>query len=112
MRAHGVSSFPDSAVSVTDGEVELNVPLAIKSEPQFAAASRACRGDLPGGVTAAKPSEKIQEQLKFAKCMRSHGIAGFPDPMRGGGFDIRGNTNSAQFTAAETVCEKQAPGLS
>jgi hypothetical protein len=111
MRAHGVSDFPDSAVSASGGRVEFHIPSGIKREPRFPSASRACQGDLPGGVSPAKPSESIQEELKLARCMRSHGIADFPDPMRGGGFDIPGNTDSSRFEAVERACET-GPGPS
>ena len=105
MRAHGVSNFPDSAISVNDGQVEFNIPLSIKGEPQFQSASRACSTDLPGGGASAKPSANVQEELEFASCMRAHGITDFPDPLPGGGFNIPGNTNTPQFEAAENACQ-------
>jgi hypothetical protein len=105
MRAHGVSDFPDSAISVGNGNVEFNIPLAVKNEPQFASASRACSPDLPGGGASAKPSENVQQELEFANCMRTHGITDFPDPLPSGGFDIPGNTNTPQFEAAQNACQ-------
>lgn len=105
MRSHGMSNFPDSAVSVSNGNVEFNIPLSVKSEPQFASASRACSRDLPGGGASAKPSENVQQELEFAKCMRADGITDFPDPLPGGGFNIPGNTNTPQFEAAENACQ-------
>jgi hypothetical protein len=108
MRADGVRNFPDSAISVNDGQVEFDVPGYLKSEPQFPAASRACQRDLPGGVVSAK-HVNLHEQLEFARCMRSHGITDFPDPMPGGGWDIPGDTNSPQFVAAAHAC--QATGI-
>jgi hypothetical protein len=107
MRAHGVANFPDSAVSINDGHVEFNIPLSIKSEPQFQSASRACSKDLPGGGASAKPSANIQDELDFARCMRAHGITDFPDPLQGGGFNIPGDTNTPQFQAAETACQSR-----
>lgn len=113
MRAGGVSSFPDSAVSVHAGQVEFDIPPGIKDEPQFRSASRACSRDLPGGGASAKPSENIGDEIEFANCMRSHGITDFPDPMPGGGFDIPGNTNSPQFEAADSACQARpgSPGV-
>ncbi len=113
MRAHGVSNFPDSAVSVSGGQLELHVPGYLKSEPEFGSASRACQRDLPGGGASAKPSVNIQEELEFANCMRAHGITDFPDPLPGGGFDILGDTNSPQFEAAENACQTRpgSPGV-
>jgi hypothetical protein len=113
MRAHGVSDFPDSAVSVTDGRVEIHVPLGIKNEAEFLSASKECQRDLPERVAPGKPSVSIQEQLQFANCMRSQGIADFPDPMRGGGFNVPDNvsTNTPRFEAAQNACEARSPGI-
>jgi hypothetical protein len=104
MRADGVPNFPDSAVSVNDGQIEFDVPGYVKNEPQFPSAARACQRDLPGGVVSAK-HVNLQEELEFARCMRSHGIADFPDPMPGGGWDLPGDTNSPQFETAAHACQ-------
>lgn len=105
IRAHGVPNFPDSAVSVNGGQLELNIPRYLKSEPQFQSALRACQKYLPGGGSGAKSQHpSIQQELNYAHCMRSHGITNFPDPLPGGGFNITGNTNSQQFQAADNAC--------
>jgi hypothetical protein len=106
MRAHGVPDFPDSAVSVLGGQVEIHLPRNIKRGASVPSASRACQRDLPdsSGPPRAKP-KSVQADLKFAECMRSHGMSNFPDPMAGGGFNIPGNTNSPQFEAAAKACQ-------
>jgi hypothetical protein len=104
IRAHGIPEFSDSALSVIGGQLELHVPNYLKSEPQFQSALQACRKDLPGGGASAK-HVNIQEELNFARCMRSHRITNFPDPLPGGGFDIPGDTNSPQFEAAAHACQ-------
>jgi hypothetical protein len=108
MRANGVSNFPDSAVSVNDGKVQFDVPLTIKTEPQFPSASRACQGDLPASGVPAK-QVNVQDELEYANCMRAHGIIDFPDPMPGGGFNLPFNTNSAPFEAADNACGAEFP---
>jgi hypothetical protein len=108
MRSHGDSSFPDSAISVSGGQVEFDIPAGTKSESRFQSASRGCSRDLPGGGASAKPIVNIQEELEFANCLRAHGITDFPDPMPGGGFDIPGDTNSPQFQAAENSCRARS----
>jgi hypothetical protein len=105
MRAHGVPDFPDSAVSVTDGQVEIHIPRNIKREASLLSASQACQRDLPVSSGTPAKHRNIQADLKFAKCMRSHGITDFPDPMPGGGFNISGNTDSPQFEAAAKACQ-------
>jgi hypothetical protein len=105
IRAHGVPDFPDSAVSANDGQLELNVPGYLKADPRFEPALRACQKYLPGGGSAAKTQHvSIQQELNYARCMRSHGITSFPDPLPGGGFNFTGNTSSAQFQAAGNAC--------
>jgi hypothetical protein len=105
VRTHGVASFPDSAVSANDGQLELNVPGYLKAEPQFQSALTVCQKDLPGGGSAAKTQHvSIQQELVYASCMRSHGVTNFPDPLPGGGFNFTGNTSSPQFQAADTAC--------
>lgn len=66
-----------------------------------------------GGTTGAgggKGGDKAFEgALKFAKCMRDHGVD-MPDPKRAGGGGItmarKGNPNSPTSKAAEKACEK------
>jgi hypothetical protein len=68
---------------------------------------------------SSKPSEA--QALKYAGCMRSHGIANFPDPTVGTNgmpqFSINSSGNSdldphsPQFQAAQKVCRKYLPGL-
>jgi hypothetical protein len=52
--------------------------------------------------------------LKFAGCMRSHGITSFPDPFENShqiGFNTAGlDTTSSQFKAAMTACRSLLPG--
>ena len=51
-----------------------------------------------------------QEALNFSRCMRSHGVSGFPDPSPGGGFDIAGiNRSSPAFEAAQAACKQLLP---
>jgi hypothetical protein len=104
MRAHGVSNFPDSAVSVSNGQAEFDLSHGIKGEPHFASASMACRRDLSGSGGPAK-HVNVQEELDFAHCVRPHGITNFPDPLPGGAFSIPGNTNSPPFLAAAHACQ-------
>jgi hypothetical protein len=52
--------------------------------------------------------------LKFARCMRSHGVPNFPDPGSGGGIDISPGSGldpaSPAFQAAQRQCKKLLPG--
>lgn len=62
------------------------VPSTFAKTPHFAAASSACRAILPapgGGnpvsLAAAQQARK-KDLLAFARCLRTHGVANFPDP--------------------------------
>jgi hypothetical protein len=107
MRAHGVSNYPDVTFSVIGGNLTLvnRPPPSIKSEPDFPSASMACRADLPLPPGAKSKHVNVQEELRFAQCMRSHGVTGFPDPLPGGGFRIPFDTNTPQFERAGNACE-------
>ncbi len=66
-----------------------------------------------GAVTTLPSSASPQEQaLEFAECMRSHGIADFPDPSSGGGFTFNaspGIFRGPHFQAAQNACQKYMP---
>ena len=51
--------------------------------------------------------------LKFATCMRAHGVSNFPDPGAGGSIEIGPgsgiNPRSPAFQAAQTACARYAP---
>jgi hypothetical protein len=55
----------------------------------------ACSGSTPATNTFA-PGATYAQMLAFAKCMRSHGVAQFPDP------DRQGNFNNATIQALDT----------
>jgi hypothetical protein len=58
---------------------------------------------------AADPNE---EALAYSKCMRSHGVPGFPDPGPSGGFQIAvGVASSPSLRAAQAKCEKLLPAI-
>jgi hypothetical protein len=109
MREHGISDFPDPqpggglAIQAGPGS-DLD-----QNNPQFKAADDACKALLP------TPSKQDQEQefadmLRFAQCMREHGIADFPDPKPGEGIDLGAgqgtdlDPSNPQFQAANKAC--------
>jgi hypothetical protein len=52
--------------------------------------------------------------IKFADCMRAHGVPNFPDPGAGGGIEIPSgsglNPFSPSFKAGQAACAKLMPG--
>ena len=65
-----------------------------------------------GNPAGANPSVR-QELVRFAACIRAHGVPGFPDPNAQGMFDVGGSSgidpSSPQFRAAEKKCQSLEP---
>jgi len=108
MRTHGLTDFPDPK---PDGSgfhiVNLNV-----DPTTFQAAQNACRSKLRNaGLKTPNAAEMAQERdhaVKFAECMRAHGI-NMPDPQFGNGGILQRSggdidPNSAGFQAANRAC--------
>lgn len=57
-------------------------------DPTFEAANQSCRSLLPhgGNQEATVPSQQLAKELKWASCVRSHGLPSFPDPNSQGAF--------------------------
>jgi hypothetical protein len=113
MRTHGEPSFPDptSQGLITFGPVDIH-------SPRYLSANKACAHLIPSQpLTAAQRREHVSQALKFSACMRSHGIANFPDPIvtRGGaavGLRLSGiDQGSPQFQSAQHACRQFEPGL-
>lgn len=66
---------------------------------------------VPAGNSGGPASPtQTKELLAFSRCIRAHGVPGFPDPTASSGFpnSARNYTNTPQFTAAETACKSLA----
>ena len=87
MRSNGVANFPDPQ-ALGGGSFKLHVQRVALSNPRFQAASSACNHLLPavGQVgsgqeeTAQQQRIRLADELSFARCIRRHGYARFPDP--------------------------------
>jgi hypothetical protein len=53
----------------------------------------------------------VDPTVRFAQCMRSHGVSSFPDPSADGGINIAPGVNpqSPAFGAAQQACQKLLP---
>jgi hypothetical protein len=121
MRSHGVPNFPDP--QPTGGGVSLTIDShngLNPDAPQFKAASKSCETLLPnkGKADPAAVAQDRAQMLKFSACMRSHGLADFPDPTVSGGDvqlslgDKRNsslNPSSPAFQAAQKACQSLMP---
>jgi hypothetical protein len=83
MRSHGVTSFPDPNSGGGGVGFRIKIGSGVNpASPVFQAAQKACRGDLPGGgpSTGTASPAAMAHLFTISKCMRAHGITGFPDP--------------------------------
>jgi hypothetical protein len=98
MRSHGVSDFPDPVVTTSPGQTSIKIRAVAKDNgsPQFTAAQTACQHLLPGPESESPAARQAHAHalLAFARCLRSHGLARFPDP------NSQGQITMAMITAA------------
>ena len=118
MRTHGVPNFPDPKANGSGGMVIQATPGSTKvngvsvNGPAFQSAIQACKSKLPNsGKPQQLSAARRAQMLDFSKCMREHGISGFPDPtFGGGGAQLRIdhssgiNPSSPAFQAAQKAC--------
>jgi hypothetical protein len=120
MRKHGVPNFPDPQATASGYHLVIGSENGIDPHSsQFKNAQQACTTLLPNG---GKPSsqdqaKELQEALKYATCMRAHGVSKFPDPKLSANGELEmglGRTSgvspsSPRFKAAETLCVHLLP---
>lgn len=105
MRSHGVRNFPDPTVKNGSVGFDFSGASVDQNSATYQSARQACQ-NLRGGGTSSPGSQNLAQELKFAKCMRSHGVPGFPDPNKNGGFSGSTSINggSATFQNAQATC--------
>jgi len=114
MRSHGIHDFPDPT-SPPGGGVTFDLRGGPASDlnrnnAAFQTASEACRRLLPGGQAPTAPAAQIAEEVKWAGCLRSHGVPDFPDPSRSGAIDsAKLNPTSPAFRRASAECKSVQP---
>jgi hypothetical protein len=114
LRTHGVPNWPDPDSSGKTPKVALE-HLGVTGS-QLQSAQTACRHLLPGG---GRPPNQAQRQqikaqgLRFARCVRSHGVPGFPDPDSTGRIpdpaSVGIDQGSPKFQAANQACARYRP---
>ena len=78
IRGHGVPHFPDPNAK---GEYVFGIDV---SPEVWQKAVNACKALEPPGALSGKRSPKQQsDALRFARCVREHGVKDFPDPVTG-----------------------------
>ncbi len=112
MRAHGDSGFPNPQSDGTFNETTANA--GAFHGAAFQSADKGCAHLEGPGITPAQQEQMTLQALKFAACMRAHGITGFEytPPRNGstGGLGVQGaDVNSQQFQSAQRACHKLMP---
>lgn len=81
MRSDGLPTFPDPDSS---GQIPKTKVVALASSPQFRVAQSACQHLLPDTnpptATHAQVQAALSGMVRFAVCIRSHGVQNWPDP--------------------------------
>jgi hypothetical protein len=94
-------------------------PLAAAALLAAALLAAAC-GSSPAPTASASGGQGLVNLEDYAKCMRAHGIADFPDPQpnpggQGGSFEFSGgpgsdlNHNDPRYQAADQACRSLLP---
>jgi hypothetical protein len=115
MRSHGIADFPDPTTSGGGVGISLNggpgSDLNLHN-PTSKAAQHACRSLQPaGGQPPTQSAQKIAGEVKWARCMRSHGLPSFPDPNGQGAFDRnKFDENSPAFQTVSNACKSLHSG--
>jgi hypothetical protein len=112
-RANGMPGLPDPQI---DAQGQPHFPGGDPGNPPESV-MRACRSiidrlpeSVRNGGDEANPAD-VPALLEFAKCMRSHGLASFPDPLPDGTFPVSGLPAKADpaFRTASQACERLNP---
>ena len=109
MRENGETDFPDPD---KDGRFRIGAGGPDRNSPRFKKAQRACKSQEPPGLQEdpAEVAKNQKEWLKWARCMREHGISNMPDP-QDGRLKVprdRIDTKSLRFKKALNACRDAA----
>jgi hypothetical protein len=88
-------------------------PLSVASIETGTSSSAVNTGPSVRAASSSSPPSQVhleQSLLKYARCMRAHGVPDFPDPSPGGGFAFNPATgvdpSAPAFKTAQLSCEK------
>jgi hypothetical protein len=136
LRSHGFPNFPDPTSSgqlthemLANAGIDLHQPALLQAADACvsvthgvltkAAVARFAGEQVPpsasssaGAPTQAQIKQGQQDAVRFAQCVRSHGVPNFPDPTSPREFKlyIASSEGSPAFQSAETACRPVLPG--
>jgi hypothetical protein len=111
-RANGMPNLPDPQI---DSNGQAHFPNGTPKAPR--SVQQACQSiydRLPASARGdtARPPADLQALLRFARCMRQHGIADFPDPKADGTFPLSGTLRQGKtprMISAMQACRQLNP---
>jgi len=108
MRAHGVPDFPDPN---SNGSGFQGVPAG---SSQMTAADHVCHHLLSVGahLSPSQWQHALGQLVKYARCMRAHGLPNFTDPHADNGGVVFGGDiarSSPQYQSANQACQHLLP---
>ena len=107
-RAHGDPSFPDPVYDPGDGRWHF----AISPGSAPASTRQACQHLFPSSnASPPVPQAQFQQLVRYAECIRQHGVPNWPDPDPDGSFPLPPTLNpkSPAGQAAGTACQQYLP---
>lgn len=85
MRSHGVPDYPGPTSGGQMPKITSGQQVGV-SDSRLTAAQGACQDLWPyQAPTQAQQRQQLTDDVKFAQCMRSHGLPNFPDPTNSDG---------------------------
>ena len=102
IRSHGMPGWPDPVINPLTGAPDFP-PNTPRLPPGILQACQSIANRLPPDAQASQPptAASMQALLRFARCMRSHGLPTWPDPNALGEFPMT-TQMSIQFKASAT----------
>lgn len=119
IRDHGFPAFPDPVVK-DDGTVELPEDAQRTLEQHEAALRPHCEhifNRLPASVREGPDTEEqatpaqIAERMRFAQCVRQHGVPDFPDPDAKGSINLSAQPGSPVRLSPAALSAFEACGM-
>jgi hypothetical protein len=107
VRAHGHPNFPDP---IEDGMGGWKIPDSVGNITVSACDELVRQAKQQTRALEALSAEDMVKLRRYARCVREHGVANFPDPDSDGGFDMpEGLRNSSAMHAAAMACKDYLP---
>ncbi len=111
MRSHGVPDYPGPTSGGQMPKITSGQQVGV-TDSRLTAAQGTCQALWPyQAPTQAQQRQQLTDDVKFAQCMRSHGLPNFPDPTNSGGhveFVISVSRDGFTITSPQILAKAHA----